>query len=129
MRIMSTMRAVREDALRDPARPVSRIADDLLPYLRLLVERFAPDEVIVFGSYAYGEPQADSDVDLLIVKPLDSSPLHEATRIRRAFWPLRLSGRSFGFDLLVESPEGHRARIAEDGPYYREITRRGIRLV
>lgn len=120
---------IHESRLRDTRYPVSAIADDLLPYLRVLVERFAPKEVVLFGSYAYGTPSWDSDVDLLIVKELNGPPFREATRIRQAWWPLRLSGRNLGFDLLVESPQGHRERLASGGPYYREIVSRGLRLV
>jgi uncharacterized protein len=40
-----------------------------------LVDRFDPDRVILFGSYAYGTPTPDSDVDLLvIVETLPSDP-------------------------------------------------------
>jgi predicted nucleotidyltransferase len=38
-------------------------------YVRALVDRFQPERVILFGSYAYGTPNADSDVDLLVVMP------------------------------------------------------------
>ena len=61
------MPQINESVLRDPRYPVSAIADALLPYLRVLVDQFSPDEVILFGSYAYGDPRADSDVDLLVV--------------------------------------------------------------
>ncbi|MBM3492752.1 MAG: nucleotidyltransferase domain-containing protein [Armatimonadetes bacterium] len=120
---------IREAVLRDPRYPVSAIADALLPYLRVLVEQFAPQQVILFGSHAYGTPTPDSDVDLLIVKDLADAPVRESTRIRRAWWPLRLLGTSLPFDLLVESAAGHAARLAEGGAYYREITSRGLRLV
>jgi predicted nucleotidyltransferase len=38
-------------------------------YTREVAERFRPDKIILFGSYAYGTPHADSDVDLLVVMP------------------------------------------------------------
>jgi len=120
---------IRESVLRDPRHPVSRIADALLPYLRVLVDQFAPRQVILFGSYAYGTPTTDSDVDLLIVKDLSEAPVREATRIRRAWWPLRLSGTSLPFDLLVESPAGHAERLAEGGAYYSGIVAKGLRLI
>lgn len=34
-----------------------------------IVQEFAPLQVILFGSYAYGTPTEDSDVDLLVVMP------------------------------------------------------------
>lgn len=123
------MPGIREHVLRDPRYPVSGIADALLPYLKALVEQFAPQQVILFGSYAYGAPTPDSDVDLLIVKDIADAPVREATRIRRAWWPLRLTGKSLPFDLLVESSAGHAKRRAEGGAYYEEITSKGLRIV
>jgi uncharacterized protein len=32
-----------------------------------IVEKFQPERIILFGSYAYGQPTEDSDVDLLII--------------------------------------------------------------
>jgi uncharacterized protein len=123
------MSEIRENVLRDTRYPVSAIADALLPYLKVLVSQFAPKQVILFGSYAYGSPRSDSDVDLLIIKDLSDARIHEASRIRHAWWPIRLSGRNLGFDLLLESPEGHTERLADGGPYYREIVAKGLRLV
>ena len=81
--------SIREDVLRDPRYPVHHISDRLLPYLRVLVEQFHPMQVILFGSYAYGLPDNDSDVDLLIVRDLDQSPVREAISIRKAWRPVR----------------------------------------
>jgi hypothetical protein len=38
-------------------------------YARAIADEFRPDKIILFGSYAYGTPHADSDVDLLVVMP------------------------------------------------------------
>jgi Nucleotidyltransferase domain len=38
-------------------------------YARAIADEFQPDRIILFGSYAYGMPHADSDVDLLVVIP------------------------------------------------------------
>jgi len=40
---------------------------DVRPLIQQLVERFHPEKVILFGSYAYGEPHEGSDLDLLVV--------------------------------------------------------------
>src|SRR5437667_5056968 len=34
-----------------------------------IARRFRPQKIILFGSYAYGKPTEDSDVDLLVVMP------------------------------------------------------------
>ena len=98
---VSAIPAIREDVLRDPRYPVHRIADRLLPYLRVLVEQFRPAQVILFGSYACGQPEEHSDVDLIIVKNMRRSPNQEATAIRKAWRPLRWTLGSLPFDLLV----------------------------
>src|SRR5438067_13381382 len=38
-------------------------------FARDVAEQFQPDKIILFGSYAYGEPHDDSDVDILVVMP------------------------------------------------------------
>ena len=41
----------------------------------VIVREFQPEKVILFGSWAYGKPDADSDIDLLVVMPFEGSPL------------------------------------------------------
>jgi predicted nucleotidyltransferase len=38
-------------------------------FVRQIAERFHPDKIILFGSYAYGQPHPESDVDLLVIMP------------------------------------------------------------
>ncbi|GAB3638482.1 hypothetical protein GCM10027422_40720 [Hymenobacter arcticus] len=45
--------------------------------VRRIVEGYAPDRIILFGSYAYGEPTEHSDLDLLVVKDTDETPKRE----------------------------------------------------
>jgi predicted nucleotidyltransferase len=120
---------IRESVLRDPRYPVHKIADQLRPYLQVLVEQFHPERVILFGSYAYGEPTEDSDVDLLVVKDIESSPVSEATRIRRALRPLRHTASNLPLDIMVRAPEDLRARIAHGADFHEEILRKGLVLV
>ena len=42
-----------------------------------IVEGYAPDRIILFGSYAYGTPTEDSDLDLLVVKSGERRPVWE----------------------------------------------------
>ena len=119
---------IRENILRDSRYPVHRIADKLIPYLKLLVDKFNPDQIVLFGSYAYGNPTRDSDVDLLIVKKTEKSPREEATAIRKAFQPLRHSVANLAFDIMVRDPEDLRERIAKGGAFHSAIIRNGIRL-
>jgi len=50
---------------------------DVYPLLRKIVEvlaaKYQPEKIVLFGSYAYGEPSVSSDIDLLILKETDKS--------------------------------------------------------
>lgn len=88
-------------------------------YVQRLVREYQPRQVILFGSYAYGSPTADSDVDLLVVMPDDGDPLTKAGEIRS-----RLD-RSFPLDLIVRDPDTLRGRIEQQDWFLREITEKG----
>ena len=62
-----------------------------------LVQGLDPDKIILFGSYAYGTPKEDSDLDLMIILPHSSEPPY-----RRAQKAYRCVGAvGFPKDLLV----------------------------
>lgn len=120
---------IREDILRDTRYPVHRIADRLLPYLKVLVEQFHPEQVILFGSYAYGAPNEHSDVDLLVIKPIQQSRIKDKVAMRSAWWPLLRQGSPLSFDLLLAKPEESTKMAADAGSYYGNIIRRGLQVV
>lgn len=120
---------IREEVLRDPRYPVHRIADQLLPYLQILVEQFHPEQVILFGSYACGAPTPDSDVDLLVVKEIESSSVSDATSIRKAVRHLRHSVANLPLDIMVRAPDDWRLRVKNGASFHSEIAQRGLRLV
>ena len=86
---------------------------------RQIVENFQPEKVILFGSYAYGKPTEDSDVDLLVVMPFDGRNSQKAIEIRRKI------KTSMPLDLLVRTNEQVKERIAMEDFFIREITERG----
>lgn len=121
--------SIREDVLRDPRYPVHKIADKLLPYLRVLMEQFNPEQVILFGSWAYGQPDQDSDVDLLVVQEHAGSSLHERIRIRKAWWEMPRKDALLPFDLIVASPSRHRERLGNAAGFYDTVVERGLVLI
>jgi predicted nucleotidyltransferase len=79
-------------------------------YARAIAEEFQPDKIILFGSYAYGTPNEDSDVDLLVIMP--ARDIHaQSVRIR-----YRLAA-PFPMDLLVRTPKDIKSRL-EDGELF-----------
>src|SRR5437870_7333867 len=67
-------------------------------FARQIAERFQPEKIILFGSYAYGTPHNESDVDLLVIMPA-YSPVNQSIRIELAF------ERPFSLDLIVRTPK------------------------
>jgi predicted nucleotidyltransferase len=96
--------------------------DDIQRFVDQIVERFRPAQVILFGSYAYGKPDSDSDVDLMVVMPHRGSCVEVATRIRLA------CPRSFPMDLIVRSPAEVRRRLRSGDVFLQEIKSKGVVL-
>jgi predicted nucleotidyltransferase len=86
--------------------------------VREIAEKFRPERIILFGSYAYGEPNAHSDVDLLVVMPA-ANPISQAIRIRRA------TEHPFPLDLIVRTPETLRWRLEAGDWFLRDIVGKG----
>ncbi len=85
-----------------------------------IVQEFAPLQVILFGSYAYGTPTKDSDVDLLVVMDIPKSEYrNKALEIQQRI------PEHFSLDLLVRSPEEIAYRVAYNDWFLREITEKG----
>ena len=114
-------------ALHDPRYPVYHIGRDLEPYIRLIVQKFHPLRVILFGSQAYGEPTEHSDVDLLIVRPGIAAERESNIELRKAFREIP-GRRNFSFTLLSKTPERIEERLAVKSPFYEEIVGKGIEL-
>ena len=67
---------------------------------RLLVERFEPQRIILFGSYARGTADDRSDVDLLVICPIPGDRGDLMLAMDRTLRGLRLAR-----DIVVLSPE------------------------
>lgn len=87
-------------------------------YARQIAERFRPEKIILFGSYAYGRPHEDSDVDLLVIMPARNE-LDQAFKIR---WQLPAP---FAMDLIVRTPKEMKWRLEEGESFLTEITSKG----
>ncbi|SFQ66662.1 nucleotidyltransferase domain-containing protein [Hymenobacter arizonensis] len=70
--------------------------------VRRIVEGYKPDRIILFGSYAYGTPTEDSDLDLLIVKAsAEKKPIERDLAIRHLLW----GGEMPPMDIFVRTPQ------------------------
>jgi len=87
-------------------------------FARQVAERFKPDKIILFGSYAYGQPHEDSDVDVLVVMPARNE-LDQAFKIRLAV------PAPFPMDLLVRTPKEMKWRLEEGESFLSEVMSKG----
>ena len=123
----TSLEPLRFPALRDPRYPVHRIADQLEPYLRLIVEKFHPERIILFGSQASGQPNEHSDVDLLVIRRDIQSERESNIEIRSAFDGLP-DRYNFSFTILSKTPTRIAERLAVKSPFYLDIVGQGIEL-
>src|SRR5262249_10264816 len=87
-------------------------------FARQIAERFHPDKIILFGSYAYGTPDNGSDVDLLVVMPTYNE-IAQAIRIRRE------CKRPFALDLIVKTPKRLERELKQENWFLREVLSKG----
>lgn len=82
--------------------------------------QFQPEKIILFGSYAWGKPGSDSDVDLFIVKKTDRSTREIAMEIDSFLW-----GEMIPIDIIVYTPESVERRLRMEDFFIRDILTKG----
>ncbi len=93
-------------------RLISKVADEIK-------EKWHPERIILFGSYAYGRPTQDSDVDYLVV--LDS----KKRNLRQSFEISCSISHPFPMDILVVKPKEIEKRIKGGDLVLQEIINKG----
>ncbi len=107
----------------DSPSPKLVTAGEIIAFVDRIVAGFAPRRIVLFGSYAFGTPTEDSDVDLLITRQRWSmSPLTAAGKMRIDL------GVPFAMDLIVRSEAEIRRRIAGADGFLRQVLETGITL-
>ncbi len=84
-----------------------------------IAQDFHPQRILLFGSYAWGKPTAESDVDLLVILPFEGKPVDKSVEIRLRSRP------QFPVDLLVRTPERVQERIKLGDSFMQEIVEKG----
>lgn len=88
-------------------------------YAQKIKEEFHPEKIILFGSYAYGTPTQDSDVDLCIIMETKISPLKQAVAIRKKI------PSPFALDLIVKTPKEVKNRLKQEDFFLKNILNKG----
>ena len=90
--------------------------------LRKLVAEYAPQKVVLFGSYAYGTPGPDSDIDLLIIKETPERFLDRWITVQHI---LTGTHRTFPVETLVLTPQEIEKRLAIGDQFIAEALEKG----
>ena len=86
----------------------------------MLAQRFAPERVVLFGSYARGSQSEDSDVDLLVI--MDHNKRKD---VEQAIAIDTQLPRKFPLDLIVRRPSEVKRRLAMGDSFLRSILGEG----
>ncbi len=93
---------------------------DIEEYCQRIAREFRPERIILFGSHAYGTPDENSDVDLMVVMPKKQrGDPEQDIQIRR-----RVQA-DFPVDLLVRDPQEVAQRLRENDTFMQVVTRHG----
>jgi predicted nucleotidyltransferase len=87
--------------------------------VRQIAEKFKPQKIILFGSYARGDPRPESDVDLLVVMDTPLREVHQAIQICQ-----QIEYR-FGLDLIVHTPKRLAERVKMGDWFLRDVLKEG----
>ncbi len=90
--------------------------------VRQVIDAYQPEKIILFGSYAYGKPDSDSDLDLLIIKKTSDRFIDRWINIRQIVSDPK---RSIPFDPIVLTPKEIEERLAMGDQFVEEIIKKG----
>jgi len=98
------------------------VKDTIQKILDKLVTGYAPQKVILYGSYAYGRPDQDSDIDLLIIKETTERFIDRWVTVQQI---LTGTHPSIPVETLVLTPQEMEKRLAIGDQFVEEIINKG----
>ena len=98
------------------------VKTELDKIVRRVVEAYRPEKIILFGSYAYGQPSADSDLDMLIIKKTSERFIDRWINVRQIVSDPK---RSIPFEPLVLTPDELEEQLVIGDQFIEEILTRG----
>jgi len=100
----------------------TKIRTEIEKIVRQVVAAYQPEKIILFGSYAYGVPDTDSDLDLLIIKKTSERFINRLTNVRKI---VSDPNRSIPFEPIVLTPDEVEQRLAIGDQFIEEIITKG----
>lgn len=101
------------------------VTENLLSEITSILKQFGIEKLILFGSYAYGMPNKDSDIDLLVIKDIPANETRDfRIKLKKALW-MKFGKLNYSFDILVDNEQRINERIAMGDLFYKEIYFKG----
>jgi uncharacterized protein len=96
------------------------VSEALPAVVQRLVAALQPEKIILFGSYAYGKPTSDSDVDLLVILETIATSTERYLTVSHLLYP-----RPFPVDILVRTPREIEQALRKGDFFIKEIVSQG----
>ena len=99
--------------------------ENILSEITATLKQYGIEKIILFGSYAYGVPNKESDIDLLVIKNIPENETRDfRIKLKKALW-LKLGKLNYSFDILVDNEQRIQKRIEMGDLFYKEIYSKG----
>lgn len=95
---------------------IRRIADKIK-------KEYNPEKIVIFGSYAWGKPTKDSDIDLFIIKETNEKPRDRRIKIREI---LDEENASVALGPMVYTPSEIKKRLMMGDDFIKKILNKGV---
>lgn len=93
--------------------------EEILAQANLIVRKFDPEKIILFGSYASGKPVPESDVDLFIIMNSDKPSWEKSIEVSLAV------KHNFPIDIIVKTPDEIDSRVTAGDFFIDDILKKG----
>lgn len=99
-----------------------KIKNTIFKIVEKIKEEYRPEKIILFGSYAYGTPNKNSDVDLFILKSTKKNRIDRFVEVKRIIYDPKIK---LVFSPLVYTPREAKRRISLGDDFVKEILEKG----
>jgi len=102
--------------------PKKKITKVILDMAEKIKKEYKPEKIILFGSFAYGMPTRDSDIDMLIVKRTKKKSMDRWFTLKKL---CQDPNRGIPFSPLVFTPKELEYRLSLGDDFIKEILEKG----
>lgn len=99
--------------------------DKFLNDITSIITQYGVEKIILFGSHAYGMPNDQSDIDILVIKNIPADEIRNfRITLKKALW-VKLGKYDYSIDIIVDNEKRIQERINLGDLFYKEIYTKG----